>query len=190
LYGAGVVLFFVTSRYRLPVIPVVICFAAYSVIWLKDKIVNRQWVSIKWSVPVLVAAGVFCNLPAFRLDLYLPGENEFMLGRVFYDKENYSFARMNYLEAIKKSPNNPVAINDLGNIALFENKPTEALDWYDQALRLDPFFENAHSNRGVALVKLERYAEAAEAFQKAIELAPQWDVPRKSLQNIAPYLKK
>jgi len=189
-YGATVALFFVTSRYRLPVIPAALCFAAYAAVWLKDNISNRQWNSIGWSAGLLITATIFCNMPAFRVDLYAPGENEFMIARSLYDKGNYSLARMEYLECLKKSPENTIALNDLGNIALFDNNPAEALEWYDKAVKLDPLYEDAYSNRGVALSKLGRYAEAAESLWKAIELAPEWDMPRKNLQNIAPFLKE
>ena len=40
---------------------------------------------------------------------------------------------------------------------------------YDERI----FGEFAHEARGVALFKLERYAEAAEAFAAAMQLAPE-----------------
>ncbi len=56
----------------------------------------------------------------------------------------------------------------LSSIGLFR----EALEAYEQALRLDPHFADAYFDKGNTLYSLRRYAEALIAFERAIHLVP------------------
>ncbi len=48
----------------------------------------------------------------------------------------------------------------------------EALEAYEQALRLDPHFAEAYHGKGNTLYFMDRYDEALHAFEQAIHLAP------------------
>ncbi len=56
----------------------------------------------------------------------------------------------------------------LSSIGLFR----EALEAYEQALRLDPHFADAYFGKGNAFYFLGRYEEALHAFEQAIHLSP------------------
>lgn len=49
-------------------------------------------------------------------------------------------------------------------------KYNEALEAYDQALRIDPDYPNAWNNKGVVLSRLGKYSEALEAFDRALQI--------------------
>ena len=57
----------------------------------------------------------------------------------------------------------------------------EALAAFEQALRFDPNYIEAHQKRGTTLNNLKRYDEALEAFEQAISLDP---------KGVPPYLAK
>src|SRR5215469_10425462 len=47
---------------------------------------------------------------------------------------------------------------------------TKALEYFDKALSMDPYYVDAWNNKGLALGKLGRYDEAIKAFDEAIAL--------------------
>ncbi|MGE5634784.1 MAG: tetratricopeptide repeat protein [Deltaproteobacteria bacterium] len=49
---------------------------------------------------------------------------------------------------------------------------TEAIEYYDKAIELDPSFALAYEDKGTALVNLKNYTKAIEYYDKAIELDP------------------
>ena len=81
----------------------------------------------------------------------------------------HDFARLqNALVSLKDA----IALVNLG-IALGNLKHyQEALDAYEQAIRLDPDYADAYFNKGIALGNLKRYQEALDACEQAIRLDP------------------
>ena len=72
-YGFSVVIFFVTSRYRLPVVPIMIIFASFAILQLIKNINKRE---IPWiSILVLTIAVIFVNVDIFKLR---PGPNKLL----------------------------------------------------------------------------------------------------------------
>jgi tetratricopeptide (TPR) repeat protein len=49
----------------------------------------------------------------------------------------------------------------------------EAMEYYDQALAIDPNFVKAIANKAVAMADGGEYSESLEYFDRAIELDPQ-----------------
>ena len=56
VYSASVVLFLVSSRYRLPVLPVLIAYAGFTLVWMFDAVLARRWKSAS------LVAGACCAL--------------------------------------------------------------------------------------------------------------------------------
>jgi len=54
-----------------------------------------------------------------------------------------------------------------------KGKHAEAIEAYDEAIRMDPEFAQAWSDKGNALDELNRSDEAIEAYNKALEIDPQ-----------------
>jgi tetratricopeptide (TPR) repeat protein len=73
---------------------------------------------------------------------------------------------------IANNPQAYPAYNNLGSIVLDENRPEDALNLFDNALKYFPDYFEAHYNRGLALDRLNRTPEAIEEFHKASLLAP------------------
>ncbi|MGO9386477.1 MAG: tetratricopeptide repeat protein [Methanobacterium sp.] len=52
-------------------------------------------------------------------------------------------------------------------------KFTEAVNCFNQALKIDDENDDAWNNKGTALFNLSKYSEALECFNKALELNPE-----------------
>jgi tetratricopeptide (TPR) repeat protein len=62
-------------------------------------------------------------------------------------------------------------LNKLGEDAYHANNIEASIEYYRQAIELDPNFGQAYSNLGLSHMKLNHSAEAIWASRKAIELA-------------------
>jgi predicted Zn-dependent protease len=60
----------------------------------------------------------------------------------------------------------------LGDIALSQKKPQEALAFYDKAIKMQPDYFKPHIQSGIALFNLGRKAEAEPYLKRANELLP------------------
>lgn len=60
--------------------------------------------------------------------------------------------------------------NNMGYVALKEDRNQEALDYFRAAVKLDPIFPGAHNNYGVALSRVRNDDEAEEEFRAALHL--------------------
>lgn len=77
-----------------------------------------------------------------------------------------------YQKYVEAKPRDYEAQNDLGWMLLQAGHPEDALECFETAVELD---ENAvhYNNLGRALLALERYDEASEAFERAEALDPE-----------------
>ncbi len=67
LYAASVIAFFVFSRYRLPVVVVLLPVAAYAVFWLIDRLKAREWKAVRAPAVVLACLFAFAFVPTYSL---------------------------------------------------------------------------------------------------------------------------
>ncbi len=107
VYGFSIVIFFVTSRYRLPVVPIMIIFASFALVYLFENISKR---TILWkSVSILVFAICLVDIDIFH---FRPGPQElaaseaeswYYLGRAEGDKARSEKCGGTKIEAYKKA---------------------------------------------------------------------------------------
>lgn len=67
-------------------------------------------------------------------------------GQVWLDQEDYIAARDQYIEILKLDPNNVEAHDNLGVVYYHLNLFDEAINQFEEAIRIDPMFENAKIN--------------------------------------------
>ena len=73
-------------------------------------------------------------------------------------------AEAEFHELLRKDPNNPSVLINLGVLYVRTNRFTEAIDSYKKALRIVPSQEAVQLNLGLAYLKQEKYAEALPYF--------------------------
>ena len=86
-------------------------------------------------------------------------------------------------EAVALDGKSPLYRDTLGLVLVQLQRPDLALEQFQRAVGLDPQYADAHFHRGVALAESARWAEAVEAYRKALAL-PALTVPDLAHQNL------
>ncbi len=134
-YAATVLAFYVVNRYRYPLAPPLLIFAAYGMVSAWDEARLKKW-NIPAFFAVLVLAFAAAGAPTWG------GESE-----------SLTFAK-------------------IGNAYFREQRFAEAIEAYEKALELDPDEKRALLGLGMAYEKRYRFAEAAGLYRKVIEMGP------------------
>ena len=93
------------------------------------------------------------------------------LGLVYDRQGHFEAAIIHYKAAVTIRPDDPSLLNNLGTSLFLKKDYELAVKAFTEALRMDGSNSRVHNNLALALCKLERYQEAFEAFRKAGEEA-------------------
>ena len=106
-------------------------------------------------------------------------------GIVYAAMERYQEAMDNYRTAVDLGPRTGEVYVNLGNIYLLARKFDAAIQEYTTAIELTLAQDHiAHYNRGMAYENNNEYAKAEADFRKAMELSPEWFLPRLRLERL------
>ncbi len=167
-YAASVVVFYVFARYRYPLVPLLIVFAAGGLVQAADALARRRW-PLTPALPVaVVIAAVFANWPLLSATL-MRAITETNLAVALQGEGRLDEAIDHYQRAIALHPEYAPAYNNLGAALHAKGRHDDAIATYQQALRLRPDFPLAHYNLANALNDAGRPREAAEHFRIALQ---------------------
>ena len=102
-------------------------------------------------------------------------------GRMAFDRRNYADALAAFREVLRQHPNFADVRHLVGLCLSFLGQPEAALAEFDQALRLNDRYVEAHLNRAIVLTELGRYEEAHRAFERAGHFETDSDGPYPAL---------
>lgn len=87
-----------------------------------------------------------------------------------FNKGNIKNAIEHYDRALKKDPNNIIALYKKGYALDELGKYKEAVKSYDKVLKIDPKCIRAWNNKGCALDELSKYKEAIESYNEVLKI--------------------
>ncbi|MBD3348658.1 MAG: tetratricopeptide repeat protein, partial [Candidatus Eisenbacteria bacterium] len=168
-YMISLLPFFVTARYRLPAVPVVLIFAAHGIWWIWKRLRARERGG--WSKPliVLVASLIVVNLPIVDFTL---GPSYAILGAIYRDAGRHELAVEQFRRATEESPGFDLAYSNMGAVLGRLGEYREAEEALKEALRLNPVLVMAHTNLGIIYTETGRFEDAREHLLRATELEP------------------
>jgi len=167
-YAASVVVFYVFARYRYPLVPLLIVFAAGGLVRAADALARRRWHLTPALPAAVVLAAVFANWPILSATL-MRAITETNLAVALQAEGRIDEAIDHYQRAIALQPEYAPAYNNLGAALHAKGRHDEAIATYQQALRLRPDFPLAHYNLANALNDAGRPREAVEHFRIALQ---------------------
>lgn len=166
-------LFFVNSRFRLPIVPLLIVLAALALVSIVDQLWKRHW---KTAIIGLAAATLVAT--ASRLDLVPlpPGTNaQWLNSQMLYyygqheDRRALEFGR----NAASVDPTFPEVNLNLGNLWLRAGKTDSAAFYYQREISAHPGRAKAYTNLASLCLLRQRGDSALSIIQLALSRQPQ-----------------
>lgn len=106
-------------------------------------------------------------------------------GNAFFKAGNYLKAAALYTQAIKQDPNNATLYSNRAAAFLNLVKLTKALADAEMTISIRPDWEKGYFRKGCILEAMERYDEAVDAFQVALQYNPQSSEVSKKIKRIS-----
>jgi tetratricopeptide (TPR) repeat protein len=164
-YAASVVMFYVFARYRYPLVPFLLLFAAAGVAAL-PQVLRANVRSAAIAAAVFLAA-IFANWPILATDL-MRTITEHNLGAALQSEGRLDDAIEHYRRAIAIRPDYAPAYGNMGAALRAKGATAEAIATYQRALALRPDYPEAHYNLANALLDDGKPDKAIDHFRKAM----------------------
>ena len=112
--------------------------------------------------------------PESRFSRPAEREIQFQEGLLLYSRGQLERAEANFRALVEEDPADAEAHYYLGLAQLDQNKPREAVESFNQSLRLDPTPDEVRAARAAALIRVKRFDEAEEDIA-VLEADPRWE---------------
>lgn len=170
-YSLTITAFFVVARYRLPMVPTLMVFAAYAVSWWISSLAGKRYRAFAVSAVGFVLLYMVVHTNFYKVDPRSGfAQSHYRLGIIYEGKDKPAEAMASYREALEIDPSLTAAYLNLGILLSRQGKYAEAKQELLKAVGQDPGYARAYYNLGLV------YAEQADAdsalllLDRAIEL--------------------
>jgi tetratricopeptide (TPR) repeat protein len=174
----AVAIFYVVARYRYPIVPIVILFAAAALSAIPG-LRSQNW--RRWLPGILLA--LIVAIPSNFLWRNSNDETWLNLGQELIRMERPAEAVRLLRKAVDASPGYPPAHFNLGVAFNQEGQKEPALDEFTAAIKLQPDYFEAHAAMGLTLLETGRPIGAVKHFREAVRLRPNLPGARRNLGN-------
>jgi len=183
VYAVTLVAFAIMARYRYPVVPFLILFAAAGAANVGPLLRSRPRPELAWGGATLLLVAVFCNWPAFSMaEMRAITENN--VGSELQTQGDLDAAIDLYRDSLSRNPDNAVALSNLGTALAARGEVDEAITQYRRALEIAPNDADGFFNLGNALAIKGELEDAAEQLRAAIEIDPEFTEAIVNLGNV------
>ncbi len=176
LYAGGVVLFFVNSRYRVPLWPAMAVLAGGGLMALAGALRERRYREL-----AAVAVAAVLALVSLVNWLGIPPDNHardfFFRSIAQLEKGRLEEAADDARRSVELEPGDAAAHFQLGTVSLARQDGAAAVASFRRAAELEPREPRIWNNLGVALERLDRPGDAYQLYLRAIELTADYPPP-------------
>jgi tetratricopeptide (TPR) repeat protein len=176
VYMASVVAFFVCSRFRAPVLPVLMVLASHAALWIVEAFRARSTERLALAAAVLIPAAFLVNVlpPNLRQD---DSNGYLQMGVAEGTRGNMDLA-IEYLEkSVQINDQNVFAHTLLGKVLHERHRSEEAIVHLQKALMTDTRKVDALEYLLNVYFDLGRFPELERTVQNAVGIHPESDIP-------------
>ena len=173
LYAASVIAFYVFARYRYPLAPLLVLFAAAGGEHLVR--VARRTAAVAHAplvAGIVLACIVGANWPLLSKD-HMRAASYNNLATAYRERGDLERAIGLYETALTLDADYAQAHSNIGSALAASGETDRAIEHYRQAIAADPATGDLRYNFGNALLAANLYAEAAEQFRFAVDAWPE-----------------
>jgi Flp pilus assembly protein TadD len=179
-YGASVLLFYVSARYRYPLVPFVIVFAAAGLAALPSVFAATSWGSRVTAGAIAASVAVAAHWPVLSSES-MRATSELNLGVQLQADGRLDEAIERYRIAVRLSPNQPDGYLNLGTVLHVQGRVVEAEAQFATAAAVAPRSAEAHYFLAKTMLENGRTTEAIDQLVAAVRLSPDLVDARTSL---------
>ncbi len=161
---------FTTERYRLPVVPGLLVFAAFGLVMFFNNTAAAKFRPALSYIVLLAISAVFISWP--QRDPSLWALDAYNSGWQALESNNLALAEKKLAVAYAYVPDNSETLFALGNLRLAQQKTDDAQAFYWAVLSIDPKHKGALNNLGVIALDARDYANAESWFRRAAQIDP------------------
>ncbi|MEE8142679.1 MAG: tetratricopeptide repeat protein, partial [Planctomycetota bacterium] len=166
----SVVLFFVTGRFRVPMVPLLIIFAAHGSLQLVQVFRAHDLRQLLGYGSTLLLLMLFCNSSFFCVRTVDQSRQASLLAYAHEQLGDQNQALRYYQEALHQNPSSLTQRYHVARVLLNLGRAAEALGELEAVHELLPHEAVVVNSLGMALAEEQRLPEALKRFQAAIEL--------------------
>jgi tetratricopeptide (TPR) repeat protein len=168
----SVTIFFVTARYRMPIVPFLIIYSSYALYALgglfRAKAIKEA--TVYGTVLIVFLIGINYDFTFFTRPF--PAKHFSNLGMLYSRQGKTDEALAVLKRALSIDPDCSEAHFNLGNVYREKGSFNEAIDCYKKTLEINPDFAEAHNNLGMTYGKQGLLDEAIAEFNRALTINP------------------
>jgi len=170
-YAASLTLFFLFARYRIPLVPITLLFAAVAIDELPRVWAVRGWSGLLQTGSVIGGAAILANLPLTDTDTQLAASYK-NFATIMIEKEDHAKA-LEYLEkSLKFRPNLLPVMRGVAEALADLGRFPESEKAYGDLLEVEPDHYLGHLGLGRVLLLQGRFEEGIAKLERAGELEP------------------
>ncbi len=174
VYALSVILFFMSARYRMPVVPILLLFGASAAGTWIDVLRSRR---IRQATAMVVPAVLFAlvvNSNFHKLEKIHFAFGHYNLGLTYVHAGRFEQAIEEFREALHHDPGRRDASYNLATTLIQTGRQSEAERVLRDALNRYPDDAEAHYAMGSALVSMGNLEEAVQELTHAVSLRPNY----------------
>jgi len=168
-FMVSVIPFFITGRYRLAIVPVLLVGAGHAVVSLWAAARQRAWRTLAVAAAVVAALAAAVGVDTVEFD-FAPMHNA--VGTVLARQDDLGAAAAAFEKALAENPDDLSSRYNLGRATLELGRPDEAAGHFAQVLARNPRDPLAWLGLGRAHAAAGRVADARAAWRRVLSMAP------------------
>jgi tetratricopeptide (TPR) repeat protein len=180
-YSASVIIFFVCSRYRMPVIPFLIIFASFFVCWLFERAKDKRLFPVVITLVVVIILLITFNTRLEDLVPNKPYEDHHLLGLSYQKLGKLDRAVEEYKTSLEYLPNFALSHNNLGLVYAQMGRTDLAIEEYKTAILSDPSYEKPYYNLANLYQEMGDLDSAIDYYLKSIKANPRYELAHLAL---------
>jgi tetratricopeptide (TPR) repeat protein len=171
-YSLGCILFFISSRYRAPLVSVMIPFAGFAMETLWDASGRKRQGLLLGGMAGLFVFMIFSFVDWFHIRPRNFSTDHFSVGNCYREKGNLDMALHHFQRAWELDPGYEDAQNNTGEVLFQMGNYGAALRVFKDLVKNHADYVTGLNNLGVVYESLMMYARAEECYRGVLEIHP------------------